>query len=178
VKGRKPSAAAAKRGTARKRNLPALTPPEHPSVISPDLVPQVPLPRQLPDTAVARELWRLFLREVSRTELREGDLPLVEAMCVAKYRHFRAGQIVKRRGMLMMTDWGPVKNPMLKEERDQAMLYDRLAQRLGLSPEARVHLNLMKIAGATLLGSLHEEMRRAVDREMDEVVEGEAEEVD
>ena len=173
VKGRKPSAAAKKRGTDRHKQVAKVAPPEHPSLITAQQADQVPLPAQLPDTGPVRELWRLLLRGVAQTELRESDLPLLEAMCVAKFRHFKAGLYVKRRGMMVTTTQGKIRNPMLQEEREQAVLYDRLSQRMGLSPEARVRLNLMAVAGATLLGSLQKAQKEALDEEMPDVVDGE-----
>lgn len=73
MKGRKPSAAAKKRGTDRHKQLAKVAPPEHPSLISAAQVDQVPVPAQLPDTGPVRELWRLLLRGVAQTELRESE---------------------------------------------------------------------------------------------------------
>jgi phage terminase small subunit len=75
--------------------------------------------------------------------------------------------------MMVTTTQGKIRNPMLQEEREQAVLYDRLSQRMGLSPEARVRLNLMAVAGATLLGSLQKAQKEALDEEMPDVVDGE-----
>ena len=178
MKGRKPEAAAAKRGTARQRKPAELVPVEHPSVISADRTTGIPLPRQLPRTKAVRALWAMLLRECAVHELREGDVPLVEALCIAKFRHDQAGMEVRHEGLMVDTPFGRIRNPALKEERDQAVLYDRLAQRLGLSPESRVRLNLMAVAGATLLGSLRKTIDDAVDADLADVVDAEATEVD
>ena len=187
MKGRKPSAAAARRGTANERKPTAIAPLEYSGAIAAPHAALVPLPRQLPRTKAVKALWCTILQEVARHELRDGDLPLIEALCVAKVRHAQAGAYVKKFGLIIerpavfdedgnciQEAVGPVKNPLLKEERDQAMLYDRLAQRLGLSPESRIRLNLMQIAGATLLGSLRRSMNEAVDAELDGIIEAEA----
>ena len=73
MKGRKPSATAKKRGTDRHNQVAKVAPPEHPSLITVLQVDQVPLPTQLPDTGPVRELWRLLLRGVAQTELRESE---------------------------------------------------------------------------------------------------------
>lgn len=178
MKGRKPDAAAAKRGTARQRKSVELAPPEHQSVVSAATSATLPPPRQIPRTKAVKALWTMLLREVAVHELREGDLPLLEALCVAKVRHSAAGMMIRRDGMMVDTPFGPVKHPMLKVEHDEAVLYDRLAQRLGLSPESRVRLNLMQVAGATLLGSLKKTIDDAVDADLADVVDAEATEVD
>jgi P27 family predicted phage terminase small subunit len=140
-------------------------------------VAQIPPPTQLPKTQQVLALWRTILSEVARHELRAGDLPLIEALCVAKYRHHAAGNYIRKHGMVVQTPFGPAKNPMLKEERDQAALYDKIAQRLGLSPESRVRLDLMQVAGATLLSSLKKTMQELVDGTVgddEDVVDGDA----
>jgi len=140
----------------------------------------LPLPRQVPRTQAVKKLWQTILQEVARHELRVGDLPLIEAMFVAKVRHSQAGALVKRQGFYVekcvgfTKDGDPiyleVKNPALKEERDQAVLYDKLAQRLGLSPESRIRLDLMQIAGATLLGTLKKSLEELTDEDQGEEV--------
>ena len=50
----------------------------------------------------------------------------------------------------------------------------RWATLMGLSPEARVRLNLMKVAGATLLGGLAKALSESVEDELGDFVEGEA----
>ena len=171
MKGRKPSATAAELGTAHKRPMAEIAPVEHPSLVTVSRTTDIPLPRQLPRTKAVKALWAMLLREVAVHGMYEGDLPLLEALCVAKVRHSVAGMDVKKNGMIIDIVIGvdkagePIvmkaKNPMLKEERDQAVLYDRFAQRMGLSPEARVRLNLMKVAGAALLGGLAKASVRA-----------------
>jgi P27 family predicted phage terminase small subunit len=180
MKGRKPDPGAAKRGTAHEHKPTEIAPVEFSGAIAVGQVIEVPVPRALPKTKAVRQLWYTILGEVARHELRVGDLPLIEAMCVAKYRHGQAGLYVKKHGPIVETPFGPAKNPMLKEERDQAQLYDRLAQRLGLSPESRIRLDLMQIAGATMLGSLHKQVGELVENDLGpgEVIEGECVEVD
>ena len=175
MKGRKPDPKAARRGTARHRKSTEIAPVEISGAIAADTVGAIRPPRSVPQTKVVKELWRVLLAEVARHELRAGDLPLLEAMFVAKVRHAQAGAYVRKHGPIIHIEEppeydelgqlvrpavtiGPMRNPMLKEERDQAALYDRLAQRFGLSPEARIRLDLMQIAGASLLGSLRQSL--------------------
>jgi P27 family predicted phage terminase small subunit len=175
MRGRKPDPGAARRGTARHRKTTEITPFEHSGAITPERASELRPPRSVPQTKAVKELWRMLLAEIARHELRAGDLPLVEAMFTAKVRHSQAGAHVKKYGLmaeqvLYVTEDGvpvvrQVVNPMLRVERDQAMLYDRLAQRLGLSPEARIRLDLMQIAGATLLGSLKKSLEEIADEE-------------
>lgn len=186
MKGRKPDPKAARRGTSHhgvvKRETPAPAP--YSGAIVPQDALRIPPPRQLPRTKAVKELWAAILQEVARHELRVGDLPLIEALCVAKYRHAEAGAYIRKHGAVIFeevpakfdeygnlvtpaTTIGPLKNPMLKEERDQAVLYDRLAQRLGLSPESRIRMDLMQVAGASLLVSLRKELDEVVAKTVD-----------
>ena len=173
MRGRKPDPKAKQRGTARHRKDTEIVPLEYSDAISPAAALQIPPPKVLPATAAVKRLWRDILQEVARHELRVGDLPLVESVCVAAYRKGQAGADVKKNGIWLEQvlfcneETGEavvrrVKNPMLKEERDQAMLHDRLCQRLGLSPESRIRLNLMQVAGLTLGAQLGKELDAAV----------------
>jgi P27 family predicted phage terminase small subunit len=167
---------AARRGTAGHHRKPTdIVPASLSGSITQHQATEVPLPRSVPHTKAAKDLWRTILTEVARHELRAGDLPLIEAMFVAKVRHMQAGAHVKKNGVmveqvLFVTDDGTpvvreIVNPMLRVEREQALVYDRLAQRLGLSPEARIRLDLMQIAGATLLGSLRKSLEELADED-------------
>lgn len=185
MRGRKPDPKAADRGTARHRKSTEIAPVEYSGAITSQQAWQLRPPSAVPQTKAVKQLWHTILQEVARHELRAGDMPLIEAMFVAKVRHAQAGAYIKKHGAIIheikpaefdecgnelqpCLVIGPMKNPMLKEERDQAMLYDRLAQRLGLSPESRIRLDLMQIAGASLLGSL----RKSLDELEDDEDEG------
>jgi P27 family predicted phage terminase small subunit len=194
VKGRKPDPGAARRGTARHRKSTDIVPVELSGAIAGEQTALIRPPRTVPQTKAVKELWQVLLGEVARHELRAGDLPLLEAMFVAKVRHAQAGAYVRKHGPIIHIEEppeydetgqlvrpavtiGPMKNPMLKEERDQAALYDRIAQRFGLSPEARIRLDLMQIAGASLLGSLRKSLdevaRTGTAAPGDEVIDAE-----
>jgi hypothetical protein len=60
----------------------------------------------------------------------------------------------------------PTPSPFLRQERDAALLIDRLSQRFGLSPESRIRLDLLKLAGTSMLGQLRREIDRAADEEL------------
>lgn len=191
MKGRKPDPGAGRRGTARHRKSTEIAPIGLSGAIGPKQALAVRPPTAVPQTKAVKHLWRLILAEVARHELRAADLPLIEAMFVAKVRHAQAGAYIKKHGVIIFevipaeldedgnvtktsVTIGPCRNPMLAEERQQAILYDRLAQRLGLSPEARIRLDLMQIAGATLLSSLKKGLDEVVDSEL-AAAEGEVE---
>ncbi|MGO8684168.1 MAG: P27 family phage terminase small subunit [Thermoleophilia bacterium] len=179
MRGRKPDPAAVRRGTAHVRKSMQLLPAGYGGALTVGGCAEIPLPREMPRTKAAKTLWQTMLAAVARSELRPEDLPLVEACCLAKYRHAEAGAFVKKWGLMVKGGPDGIKrNPMLEEERQQALLYDRLAQRLGLSPEARIRLNLIQIAGTTMLGSLRRRLDEVVEAELDDVIESEASDVE
>jgi len=120
-----------------------------------DLTP----PAELPTGAA--ELWRRAAAELAPRGLNAGDLPLVEMLVVAAYRHRQASAIIDQIGVLAKSKQGPVLNPLLKVEKETAATYLRLAETLGLSPAARVRLGLMQIAGQSILLTIAEQVRRA-----------------
>ena len=175
MRGRKPDPDAARRGTAHHGAKPAEPlPAEWSGALTPAQAMSLPLPKGLPRTKALRSLWQTLLCEIARTELRAGDLPLVEDLMVAAYRRTQASLLVAKLGLLVKGPRGPVKNPMLKEERDWMMTYDRLAQRLGLSVESRVRLRLMEITGSSMLATLarEAEQQAAISLEDVEVIDG------
>jgi P27 family predicted phage terminase small subunit len=176
MRGRKREPGAAARGTQHHASKPVqIAPLAYSGAISPQRALTIPLPRALPRTKAARELWQVILQGLAGHDLRAEDMPLIEALVVAKWRHSEASAFVKKYGPMIKGPKGtPVRNPMLKEERDQAMLYDRLAQRFGLSLESRVRLELMRISGTSLLSCLRAELDAAVDEQLDAVIEAEA----
>lgn len=171
MRGRKPDPAAAARGTAHHETKPARPAPlQYSGAIAPAETSRIPLPKGLPRTRALRTLWQQLLQEIARTELRCADLPLIESLLVAAYRRTQATLLVEQLGMLVRGPNGPMLNPALKEERQQALLYDRLAQRVGLSLESRVRLRLMEIAGASMLSALAREAKENSATDLDGVV--------
>jgi hypothetical protein len=175
MRGRKPDPEAPRRGTAHHATKPAaLAPLEYSGAIAPAQVGRIALPKGLPRTRALRSLWQEILTEVARSELRRADLPLLESLLIAAYRRTQATLLVAQLGVLVRGPGGPVLNPALKEERNQALLYDRLAQRVGLSLESRVRLRLMELAGSSLLSALAREAQEAAATlEGVEVIDGE-----
>ena len=154
TRGRKPDPGRARRGTGHRPHagrgkvldvLPAEL----------DLTPPAELP------AEAAELWRRAAAELAPRGLNAGDLPLVEMLVVAAYRHRQARAIIDHIGVLAESKRGPILNPLLKVEKETAATYLRLAETLGLSPAARVRLGLMEIAGQSILLTIAEQVRRA-----------------
>ena len=170
MRGRKPDPDATRRGTAHHGAKPAeLLPAEWSGALTSAQARLLPLPKGLPRTKALRSLWQTLLSEIARTELRAGDLPLVEDLMVAAYRRTQATLLVTKLGLLVKGPRGPVKNPMLKEERDWIATYDRLAQRLGLSVESRVRLRLMEITGSSMLATLAREAEQQASMTLAEV---------
>lgn len=178
MRGRKPDPRAARRGTAHHRKATDIVPAQLSGAIPPERISELPAPRQLPRTKAVRQMWQSILCEIARHELRSGDLPLIEMLCLARFRHLQAGELIKVYGPLVKGPYGPTTNPMIKVERDQAMLYDRLAQRLGLSPEARIRLDLMQVAGSSLAASLRRSLEEGLEQPGNEVIEGDVMEED
>ena len=171
MRGRKPDPAAAARGTSHHASKPAhLAPLEYSGAVAPAQVLQIPLPKGLPRTKALKMLWQQILHEIARTELRAADLPLIESLLIAAYRRTQATLLVAQLGVLVRGPNGPVLNPALKEERNQALLYDRLAQRVGLSLESRVRLRLMEIAGSSMLAALAREAEESTAAALEGVV--------
>ena len=169
MRGRKPDPAAARRGTSHHGAKTAeLAPIEYSGAISAGQALALRPPKVLPNTKAARELWQQIVQEVARHELRSGDLLTAESLAIAKWRQLQAGLFVKKYGLMVRGPHGPAKNPMLKEERDWTLVADRLLQRLGLSPEARVRMNLIQVAGLSMLGALRKELDASVEADMAE----------
>ena len=156
TRGRTPSPKAKRQGTARQRKSTDIVPVEYSSAFPMAAAAQIDPPPSLPKEA--HGLWHSMCAEVARHELRTGDLPLVEQLCVAAYRHREAALYVQKHGLIVDTEFGPARNPMLTLEQQSANLYIKLADKLGLSPEARIRLDLMQITGQSLLASLKAEL--------------------
>ena len=114
-------------------------------------------PEGLPEAA--HGLWRIAVDELcSLRTLHASDLPLLEMMVTSAYRHRQARAQIDALGMHVKGQRGPMVNPLLKVERDEAASYLRLAETLGLTPVARLRLGLIKLAGASLLASIDAEL--------------------
>lgn len=156
AKGRPSDPTAAKRGTSHRPEGGKKPPAELP-------VAEVPLPEALQPPATlpdgASDMWRVAIEElVALRTLHESDLVLVEMMIVAAYRHRQAQAIIDKSGLGVRGLRGPMVNPFLKIEKDEAASYIRLAEELGLTPVARLRLGLIKLAGASLLAGIDEEL--------------------
>jgi P27 family predicted phage terminase small subunit len=126
-------------------------------------VAAVPLPDALtPPEGLAQDahdLWRVAVEELcSLRTLHASDLPLLEMMVMAAYRHRQARSQIDALGMLVKGQRGPMVNPLLKVERDEAATYLRLAETLGLTPVARLRLGLITLAGASILAGIDAEL--------------------
>lgn len=148
MKGAKPSPTADRRAPAsRSRSQKALAVAAAP--------PELPAP---PATlaADAGDMWRVACAELaSLRSLREGDLPLVEMLVTAAYRHRQAQASIDTFGPMVKGKFGPMVNPMLRVEKDASATYLRLAETLGLTPVARLRLGVTHLAGQSMLAELH-----------------------
>ncbi len=170
--------AAHRRGTAGYRKPTEIVPAEWSGAMTPTEALAVPVPRALPKTKAVKQLWHVLLQEAAYAGgLRQGDLPSLEALCAAVVRHREAGMMIKKYGMMIgrpavydgagnkiKGEMRPTVNPFLRQERDAAILIDRLAQRFGLSAESRIRLDLQKIVGMRGVDDfLNRELARVVD---------------
>ncbi len=162
AKGRPPDPGRAKRSTGH-RPLPGQAKAMVPALAVGEVAGHAtpPPPESLPEAA--RELWRIVCEDLLSRGLREADLPLVEMLCVSLHRCRRARAHIEKYGELVTYRGAarPYANPMLRIERDSALLYLRLAETLGLSPAARVRLGFLQLAGQSLLVGLAERVKKA-----------------
>jgi P27 family predicted phage terminase small subunit len=155
AKGRPVDPTAAKRGTSHRSE--AVKPPEGLAVAAVPLEESLQPPEGLPEAA--HILWRVAVEELcSLRTLHASDLPLLEMMVTSAYRHRQASVQIDALGILVKGQRGPMVNPLLKVERDEAATYLRLAETLGLTPVARLRLGLIKLAGASLLAGIDAEL--------------------
>ena len=160
-----------RRGTAHAKKPAELTPPGYGGVISPAEALRIPLPSGMPRSKAAKTLWQTLLAEVARSELRPGDVPTLEACFRACWRARQASAMIDKFGLMVKGGPDGVKvNPMIAVELKETAMFDRLAQRLGLSPEARVRLGLLQLAGMSLLGSLQGRLAAQVEAEVEELL--------
>lgn len=97
MKGRLPDC----RGSGHVRKPAELMPVGYGGIISVADVSRIPLPRGLPRTKAAKTVWQTMLTEVARSELRPGDLPLVEAAFTAFWRHVEARVMIAKWGLMV-----------------------------------------------------------------------------
>jgi len=155
VKGPARKATSARLGTAHEAPKTQVAPAILTGALTIEQAAALPLPCSLPHTKAVKNLWRTITTDAAAHDLRPGDVPILEMLLVATFRHQQAGQIVQKVGAMVKSTYGPMPNPMLAEERHQAALADRLAQRFALSPEARVRLDLLNVSGQMMLQTLN-----------------------
>lgn len=105
-------------------------------------------PADLPEGA--HEIWNVAIAELSFRGLKAVDLEAIRQMCVAAMNSRSATAEVAKYGYLVEGMYGPIVNPMLKVARDEAALYQRLAQEFGLTLASRMRLGLVQLAGVGL----------------------------
>jgi P27 family predicted phage terminase small subunit len=104
-------------------------------------------------------MWNVAIEELCALRcLHDSDLALVEMMITAAYRHRQARAQIDALGILVKGQRGPMLNPLLRIERDEAATYLRLAETLGLTPVARLRLGLVALAGQSILASISAEL--------------------
>lgn len=155
MKGPARKATSARMGTAHESPKTEIAPALVTGALTVEQAAELPLSTGLPHTKANKDAWRVIVMDCATRGLRAADVAVLEMFMIAKYRHRQAGQVVKKYGLMVKGNYGPVPNPMLAEERHQAALADRLAQRFALSPEARVRLDLLNVSGQMMLQTLN-----------------------
>jgi len=149
VKGRPNDPKRRRRGTGHRRQagdaIPvALVPQPESNVPEP--------PDDLPDEA--KLMWIAVVEELQPRGLRPGDLFGIEAMVVAAYRHRQARRKIDELGILVKGLTGPMVNPLIRMERDEAATFLRWAEQFGITLSSRIRMGLLQLAGETMAQSL------------------------
>lgn len=131
------------------------------AVVKAEPAPLVPVdpyapPADLPEPI--HDMWRTVVDELAARGLRQSDLEGVRMMCMAAYRSRQAAAFIEQWGLMVETERGPVPNPMLRVEKDQAATFLRYSEAFGLTLSARLRLGLMQLAGQSLLASLNDDL--------------------
>ncbi len=155
ARGRPKDPSVGRRDTSHRPDV--VRPPEGLAVSETPAQEALAAPESLP--AGAHAMWDAAIWELcSLRTLHASDLPLVEMMVTAAYRHAQARAQIDALGILVKGQRGPMLNPLLRVERDEAATYLRLAETLGLTPVARLRLGLITLAGASLLAGIDAEL--------------------
>lgn len=109
-------------------------------------------PEDLP--AEAGEMWVAVVEDLVPRGLTTPMLFNVELLVMAAYRHRQARRKIDELGILVKGQRGPMLNPLIRMERDEAILFMRIAGELGLTLSARVRLGLLQLAGHTMADAL------------------------
>lgn len=114
--------------------------------------------------APAHDIWHRAVDElIALRTVHESDLPLIEQLVFAAYIYRRAAMELEAMSLTGFSAMGnEVANPRLKIMKDAASTYDQKAEKLGLTPVARLRMGLMRIAGETMLQGLNNELATAV----------------
>jgi len=155
AKGRPKDPSAARRGTSHRpacvkspTGLAIAGTPEQFALAPPETLPEG-----------AHGMWRVAVEELcSLRTLHLSDLPLLEMLVIAVYRHRQAQAQIEQLGILVKGPRGPMVNPFIKVERDEAATCLRLAETLGLTPVARLRLGLISLAGQSILAGIDAEL--------------------
>ena len=151
ARGRPKDPGAVKRGTSHRPAC--VSPPVGLAITNTPEQLALASPETLPEGAL--EMWRVAAEELcSLRTFHVSDLPLLEMLVIAVYRHRQAQAHIEQLGVLVKGSRGPMVNPLLKTERDEAVTYLRLAETLGLTPVARLRLGLISLSGQSILASI------------------------
>ncbi len=104
------------------------------------------------------ELWTLAMEELAPRGLRAADYEAIRMMCMAAARHRRASARINATDVVVSGPNGPIVNPLLRVERDEAATYLRIAEQYGLTMAARLRLGLVQLAGQSLAETLANEL--------------------
>jgi P27 family predicted phage terminase small subunit len=158
TRGRKPDPRRAKRGTGNQPQVGKRKTKVVPQVVEITHVDAMAagLPAGLP-----REMFQRAVAELAG-RLTDTDLEALRMLAWSVYRHQQAQQHIEEHGLVVDTAFGPKVNPMLKQARDEAQLYLKIADQYALTFTSRLRAGLLQLAGASLMKDLHSGIAEAI----------------
>lgn len=158
ARGRKADPQRAKRGTGHRPAAGSQIVEYVPSTYDVKLAES--LTRDLP-AGLARQTFKRSI-EAMGDRVQDHDLEALQMMAWARHRARKAQQDVEKRGMTIETEWGEKLNPMMKVARDETSLYLKIAEKYGLTFDARLRAGIMQLAGQSMLQQMHNSMAEAI----------------
>lgn len=96
-----------------------------------------------------REIWDYTIEELRVMRVMSpADRDALVAYCEAVATHRRASRALALEDLLLVTERGYVKNPLIQIQRDAATLMKQFAAEFGLTPRARSEIKMPKAGGS------------------------------
>ena len=107
-----------------------------------------------------RGIWDIAVADLGGSgRMREAYLPQLIAYCEAVYLHKRASTALQDDDLTVFGAMGGrTVNPLIRIQKDAALVMLRFADSLGLTPTARMRLALEEVVGMSILQSLKSEL--------------------